>query len=136
MAIEGTRSEGTVGWHNDSWLKKTMQRQARGRTRGSTLHTYHETRAHSIHGRKARTLVEAGAWALPTVSWRIKYIKENKHTLWLVGGKDYAGVAGLGFQYRNSCETQSALMERRDPAGYREAALKQLWGEAYNGSDG
>jgi hypothetical protein len=24
----------------------------------------------------------------------------------------------------------------RDPAGYREVALKQLWGEAYNGSDG
>jgi len=102
MAIEGTRSEGTVGWHNGSWLKKTMQMQARGRTRGSTLHTYHETRAHSIQGRKARTLVEAGAWAVPTTGWWIKYIKENKHTLWLVGGKHYARAAGLGFSIETS----------------------------------
>jgi len=28
MAIEDTRSEGTGGWHDGSWLKKTMQMQA------------------------------------------------------------------------------------------------------------
>jgi hypothetical protein len=28
MAIEDTRSEETVGWHDGSWLKKTMQMQA------------------------------------------------------------------------------------------------------------
>jgi hypothetical protein len=55
-----------------------------------------ETRAHIIQGRKARTLVEAGAWALPTAGWRIEYIKENEHALWLVGGKHYARAAGLG----------------------------------------
>jgi hypothetical protein len=77
MAIEGTRSEGTVGWHNSGWPKKTMQRQARGRTRGSTLRTHHETRTYSIHGRKARTLVEAGAWAVPTAGQWIEYIREN-----------------------------------------------------------
>jgi len=69
----------------------------RGRTRGSTLHTYHEPRAHSVHGRKARTLVDAGAWAVPTAGRWIEYIKENKRTLWLVGGKHCARAAGLGF---------------------------------------
>ena len=39
-ATEGTLSEGTVGLHNSSWLKKTMQRQARGQTRGSYPHTH------------------------------------------------------------------------------------------------
>lgn len=62
--------------------------------RGSILHT-HETRAHSAHGRKAKTLAEAGAWAVPTAGWWIKHIKENEHTLWLVG-RHYARAAGLG----------------------------------------
>jgi len=62
-----------------------------------------ETRAHIIQGRKARTLVEAGAWALPTAGWRIE---ENEHALWLVGGKYCTRAAGLG----SGIETRSNSM--------------------------
>jgi len=61
-----------------------------------------ETWAHIIQGRKARTLVEAGAWALPTAGGWIDYIKEKERAFWLVGGKHYARAAGLGFGIETS----------------------------------
>jgi len=122
----------------NSWMAQQQLAQedyadAGPRTNSREYPTYlSETRAHMAgrlelwlrpgHGRCQR---QAGGLS----------ISRRTSTLWLVGGKRYARAAGLGSS-RNSCETQSALMERRDPAGYREAALKQLWGEAYNGSDG
>lgn len=67
-------------------------------------HTHHETRTHSIHGRKN--------FGGGRGSGGVNSMLENKHTLWLGGGKLYTRAAALFL----------------DPAGYRKAALKQLWG--------